>query len=151
MMRRLILSGLLALGAALAPGAAFAQSPSPQKQNDTSKAKDDYVQSVQARLTQVDARMSALANRVDASSKSVLGEVRPKRESVGKMLASLQNARDDRWMSMRSDIDRTMTDIEQALAKAPGANEPSSPGAPNSPKPPDSPVPDKPTPPQRPN
>src|SRR5262249_58026323 len=57
MMRRLILSGLLALGAALAPGAALAQSPSPQqKQNDTSKAKDDYVQSVQARLTQVDAR-----------------------------------------------------------------------------------------------
>ncbi|HKA86715.1 MAG TPA: hypothetical protein VKE22_03580 [Haliangiales bacterium] len=116
-MRRLILSAVLALGAAtFGTTAANAEPPA---QGDTTKAKDDFVRSAQDRLGQIDRRLAEIDRRADASAKTAANEVRAKRDSAQKMLREIEKARSE-WTSMRGDLDRLLTEAEQALARIPG-------------------------------
>ena len=120
MFRRLLLAALLALGFTGIAQTSFAGDPAPKA--DTAKSKDDYLTSVRERVSQIDRRLMELGKKTDADSKSVANEVRAKRDKIDALLkdAQRQDVASSSWAATKTEIDRLLTETEQALSKVPG-------------------------------
>jgi peptidoglycan hydrolase CwlO-like protein len=98
-----------------------AASPNPQQQK---QERDDYVKAMNAKLKEfddkldgLDARANALSGTERDSFKKSIDGLHNQRDEVAKKLDDLKKVSVDSWMSMKSDVDNAMANLDRSYAQ----------------------------------
>jgi hypothetical protein len=81
--------------------------------------RDEFRRDVQRRLTDIDGQIDQLATDARSSgsaiSDSAVTEIRSARKAVGRNLARLDDATEDKWNSLREGVDRSLENLRQRI------------------------------------
>jgi hypothetical protein len=116
-MRGILMAAMLAFGVAGGAQTSFAADPAPKA--NTAKSKDDYLASVRERVSLIDRRLMEVSKRSDADAKSVISEVRAKRDKLQELVKDASRQANAAWAESKTEIDRLITESEQALSRVP--------------------------------
>ena len=104
-----------------------AASPNPQQQK---QERDDYVNAMNAKLKEFDDKLDGLDARANAMSgtakddfKKSIDSLHNQRDEVAEKLDDLKKVSADSWMSLKSDADNAMANLDRSYAQVSSSHE----------------------------